>query len=123
MAGERLFTAEQANAMLPELRGRLERMRDARHAVIAGAEQVGRSAGGNGGGAESAASIEAGRVVREELEQVLAAGIIVRDPESGLVDFPSERNGEPVFLCWRLGEDEVGYWHDRESGFSNRRPL
>ncbi len=123
MPDERLFTVEEANAMLVDLRGRLERIREARHAVIAGAQQVGRSAGGNGGGAESAASIDANRAIREELEQVLAEGIVVRDPESGLVDFPSERDGEPVFLCWRLGEDEVGYWHDRESGFSSRRPL
>ncbi|MEX0991932.1 MAG: DUF2203 domain-containing protein [Actinomycetota bacterium] len=123
MSAERVFTVEEANAMLADLRGRLERIRGARHQVIAGAEQVGRSKGGNGGGAESAASIDASRVIREELEQVLAEGIIVRDPETGLVDFPAERDGEPVFLCWRLGEDDVGHWHDRESGFSSRRPL
>jgi hypothetical protein len=49
--------------------------------------------------------------------------VVVRDPSTGLVDFPAERDGEPVYLCWRLGEDEVAHWHDRDSGFSSRQPL
>ena len=50
-------------------------------------------------------------------------GITLRDIESGLVDFPALAGGRPVWLCWRLGEPAIGYWHDLESGFSSRRDL
>jgi hypothetical protein len=50
-------------------------------------------------------------------------GIEVKDYAQGLVDFPSERDGRPVFLCWRLGEPAVQFWHEVDAGFSGRRPL
>ena len=50
-------------------------------------------------------------------------GIALRDPSTGLVDFPSEIDGEESFLCWRLGEDEIGYWHGTDEGFDSRKPL
>jgi hypothetical protein len=51
------------------------------------------------------------------------AGALVKDLDEGLVDFPAQREGEDVLLCWRLGEDEVAYWHGLEEGFSGRKPL
>lgn len=50
-------------------------------------------------------------------------GIALKDRRIGLVDFPSERDGRTVLLCWRLGEPTVQYWHELESGFAGRRPL
>lgn len=50
-------------------------------------------------------------------------GIVLRDISSGLVDFPAERDGEPIYLCWRRGENRVDHWHDRESGFAGRQPI
>jgi hypothetical protein len=61
--------------------------------------------------------------LRAEVERISGLGIILRDVESGLVDFPAERDGNEVYLCWRLGEDHVGYWHPPETGFAGRRPL
>ena len=49
--------------------------------------------------------------------------ILLRDAEGGLVDFPAEREGRIVFLCWRLDEDELAFWHEQDSGFIGRRPL
>ncbi len=49
--------------------------------------------------------------------------IVLRDPATGLIDFPSEIDGDEVFLCWRLGEDSIDYWHGRDEGFDNRKPL
>jgi len=49
--------------------------------------------------------------------------IVLRDLDRGLVDFPSLRDGEEVLLCWRLGEEEIGFWHSLHEGFSGRRPL
>lgn len=61
--------------------------------------------------------------VRRALKEIEAIGAQVKDIPSGLVDFPSRLFGKDVLLCWRLGEDKVGFWHDLESGFSGRQPL
>lgn len=50
-------------------------------------------------------------------------GIQLKDRRIGLIDFPSELDGSPVLLCWRLGEESVQFWHDLDSGFAGRRPL
>jgi hypothetical protein len=61
--------------------------------------------------------------LRADLTTLADEGILLRDAETGLVDFPSEREGRPVFLCWRLGEDRVAWYHDERSGIAGRRPL
>jgi hypothetical protein len=50
-------------------------------------------------------------------------GVVIKDVSVGLLDFPSERDGRPVFLCWKPGESAVGYWHDIEGGYAGRQPL
>ncbi|HXF56119.1 MAG TPA: DUF2203 domain-containing protein [Actinomycetota bacterium] len=117
------FTVEEANALLPLLRASLERLRSARRTVLAGSQRLSAAAAADGGGAAGREVWEALSALRRELETITRAGVVLRDAESGLVDFPSRRDGRPVFLCWRLGEDRVGYWHDPESGFASRRPL
>ena len=57
------------------------------------------------------------------LQQLEALGCQLKDVNTGLVDFYSLRNGEPVLLCWRLGEDRVKFWHTLEEGYAGRRPL
>ena len=60
------------------------------------------------------------RVVPQELQEM---EVVLRDLDRGLVDFPSIRDGEEVFLCWEEGEDEIGFWHELEAGYGGRRPL
>ena len=55
--------------------------------------------------------------------QVRDMGVVVKDLDKGLCDFPYLRHDRVVYLCWHLGEDSIGYWHDRESGFGSREPL
>ena len=50
-------------------------------------------------------------------------GVLLRDPDTGLVDFPSSREGQDIFLCWRLGENRIGFWHPRDTGFIGRLPI
>ena len=57
------------------------------------------------------------------VSQLVAWDITLRDIETGLVDFPALVNGRQVCLCWRLGEERVGFWHELDSGFAGRRPL
>jgi hypothetical protein len=120
---DREFTAQEANALLPALTGSLATIREARQVVLSAGEQVRRSAPANGGGAPGKEYWEALATLRREVERVTEQGVILRDPESGLVDFPTRRDGREVFLCWRLGEERVGYWHGPEGGFAGRRPL
>src|SRR5205823_5088226 len=63
------------------------------------------------------------RNLRTEITELAELGILLRDPETGLVDFPAEREGRRVFLCWRLGEAEVGFYHEETTGYSGRKPL
>jgi hypothetical protein len=123
VADERFFTIGEADAELPALRERLSRIQEARATILRSAEVVRRATPTDGGGAEGAAYLEANRVLRQDVEALAAAGIILRDPDSGLVDFPSRREGRTVYLCWQLGEDRVAYWHDAHTGFAGRRPL
>jgi hypothetical protein len=81
------------------------------------------SAQTNGGGSFSGEYLDALAAVRLEVELITSEGVILRDAETGLLDFPSRRNGEQVFLCWRPDEESVGYFHGPETGFAGRRPL
>lgn len=57
------------------------------------------------------------------LSQLEDKEILLRDPERGLVDFPSMRDGEEIYLCWLVDEGEVAWWHDHDSGFAGRQPI
>jgi hypothetical protein len=59
----------------------------------------------------------------DELGRVREMGGEVKDMDTGLVDFPGKRGGEEILLCWRLGEQRLGYWHTLEAGFAGRRPI
>jgi hypothetical protein len=61
--------------------------------------------------------------IARSVARIHELGALVKDLDQGLVDFPARRQGEDVLLCWRVGEDEVGYWHGLEEGFSGRKPL
>lgn len=119
----RRFDLETANAMLPGLREALARMRHARQVILDSGERVTEASAGNGGGAEANEYREAVELLGREVERISAEGIILRDVESGLLDFPSEREGRTVYLCWRLEEDRIAHWHEADTGFAGRRPL
>jgi hypothetical protein len=59
----------------------------------------------------------------DELNKVKELGGEVKDMDTGLVDFPGKRGEEEILLCWRLGEQRLGYWHTAEAGFAGRRPI
>jgi hypothetical protein len=119
----RSFTVEEANARIAELRETLARIRDARATVLRSAVVVRQRASRDGGGLDGTAYLEAMRVLRQEIEGLAAEGIVLRDADTGLVDFPSRREGRVVYLCWRPEEDRIGYWHDLNTGFAGRKPL
>jgi hypothetical protein len=123
MEEARHYTVDEANAALPELRASLVRIRDARRTVLRSAERISRRSPSDGGGIDGTAHWEALRVLREEVEGLAARGIVLRDAETGLIDFPARREGRLVYLCWRPDEDRVTHWHEVDAGFGGRRPL
>ena len=61
--------------------------------------------------------------IKSALERMEATGCVVKDLEVGLLDFPAVINNEEVYLCWRLGEDRIRFWHRQDEGFAGRKPL
>jgi hypothetical protein len=122
---ERHFTREEANALLPQLTALLAQLRESRDELtdVAAHEALADAAPTNGGGEEGRQVGIAFLEVRRLLETVEQAGIVLRDIDRGLVDFPALIDGREVYLCWELREDEVGYWHDLEGGYGGREPL
>jgi hypothetical protein len=120
---ERLFTIDEANAELEELRVRLPRLREARQRLIDTSERITSAVEIDGGGVEGSDWFRAQESLKSELLWLAERGILLRDPETGLIDFPAVRDGLRVLLCWRLGEDAIAWYHDEHTGFSGRKPL
>ena len=121
----RHFTREQANELLPQLEPLLRRLRDAKDQLTEeeAHEALSEAAPSNGGGEPGREVGEAFLEVRRILDGLTAGGIVVRDIDRGLIDFPSIRDGREVYLCWEFGEDEIGFWHEIEAGYGGREPL
>jgi hypothetical protein len=129
----RVFTLEEANAALSELRPIVERMvqhrRDLTAAQTRQVELVTRIAGNGGDMVPSDLHDLAETIQREAdaisdcAEQINQVGAQVKSLEEGLLDFPAKRGEEDVLLCWKLGEDEIRFWHGTDEGFSARKRL
>ena len=122
----RLFTVEEANALLPTLKELLEDVavhRDAMREKAPHVEPILRAAGSNGGGRVGGEyGVEAYRLYLA-IEGIRELGVLLKDLDMGLLDFPHERDGRVVFLCWHPPEERVGYWHEIEAGYPGRQPL
>lgn len=122
---DRHYTPGEANALLPRVKPLLRELRAAKdrltdtdaHAVLAEAAPT------NGGGEVGRGVGEAFLEVRRLLGALTDAGIVVRDIDRGLIDFPAFLDEREVYLCWELGEDAVEHWHEIDGGYGGRRPL
>jgi len=135
MAKMRLFTQEEANAALPEVRPLVERLVEERRELAALGEELEAMQaliGGNGGSLDPSRVGELQEAVAHAaadlaglLDRIQELGVQVKDLDRGLVDFPARHpgSGDMVLLCWELGEPEVAFWHDLETGFAGRKPL
>jgi len=126
----RFFTVDEANALIPTLRPAVEELLGAFRQIRSEIEEAAGEAKLPLGSPELAQHLEARAVVprlfdrvKSLIEQIHANGCLVNGPEAGLVDFPCVFNNEIVFLCWKYGEQRVGYWHRIPDGFAGRRPL
>ena len=125
----KLFTLAEANSLLPRLREILSELRDA----IAAFEQVGgevarlrwkvRSNGHNISDDALTQEQAARDAISEQVSRINELGCELKDPRMGLIDFPSDRDGEVIYLCWKADEAEIGFWHSLDTGFASRQPL
>jgi hypothetical protein len=102
------FTPEQANKMLPDVREIVRKIVEINREIpsLTGIRRN-----------------QAIDVLTVQISKLHEKGIELKDPGIGLIDFPARRFDESVYLCWKLGEPEVMFWHDLQSGFKGRRPL
>jgi hypothetical protein len=122
----RLFTVEEANALLPKLEkllGDVAVHREAMREKVPHLEPILQSSASNGGGrVGSEYGVEAYNLYLA-IERIQELGIVLKDLDMGLLDFPHERDGRIVFLCWHPPEEHVGYWHELQAGYRSRQPL
>ncbi len=128
-----MFTLEEANDLVPWLEERFEAMAPLRAELVRQQEELlsllrRRRSNGHSSSEEEIAESE--RVVseltrrlQEAVAEITGRGIQVRDIGRGLVDFPSNREGDIVYLCWQRGEPAIDWWHPTDTGFAGRRPL
>lgn len=129
----KLFTLDEANRLLSVLEPLVRRLVEKREALRAHEQVIaefrtaaGQSGGGLPGGRfgqARAAAEQLGAEIADGIRQIEAWGCAVKDLDQGLVDFFSRRRGDTVFLCWRLGEPTIRYWHGLKEGFAGRKPL
>ena len=129
----RYFTPSEANELLVEVRPLVESLVEHRQGMRLAAERRARLTAriaGNGGDLDPQEPGELDEQFQRESQAVTQAaerlerlGVLVKDLDTGLVDFPALHKGDEVLLCWQVGEDEVAHWHGVAEGFAGRKPL
>jgi hypothetical protein len=126
------YTRAEAEALLPRLEGMLRELQLLRDELAEQEEHYtalrtrvlsnGHNMQGNAQRIRMAIATMTAQIT-QRIHVIAELGVIVKDLEAGLVDFPAMRGGREVYLCWRLGEDHIGWWHEVDSGFAGRQPL
>jgi len=129
----RYFTVEQANATLPLVRAIVRDLSELSRDVIERRDRLAQLQSGRNAQSTDIYSEELTQVdqeiekdsrrLREYVEELLKLVVEPKNGPEGLVDFPALIDGKEVYLCWKLGEPEVLFWHDTEAGFAGRQSL
>jgi hypothetical protein len=126
LSGERVFTLAEAQNLLPRLRSLLSEITEEWNHVrsLNPDIQKARDKAQFGGYSKSGvAYVESVSHLMFLIHQIKDMGVILKDADKGLCDFPYMRNGRVVYLCWQVDEQRIEYWHDIETGFAGREPL
>lgn len=123
MSTRQIYTVAEANALLPYLAPTLVELREKYEEAARIRSKMARASASNGWSHDRDEWATKLARVNELFDRINDWNIQLRDIAMGLVDFPGEIGGEPVWLCWRLGEPEVAFWHPTTEGIDGRRPL
>jgi hypothetical protein len=127
----RLFTLDEAIVLLPTVRQLITEIQSAKAEMDRQTAELERLMGLTGGNGHLAADIASTREevqstatrLQRLIEELDGIGVELKGIDEGLVDFPSERDGRVINLCWRMGEDTIAWWHELDTGFAGRQPL
>jgi len=122
----RYFSLEQANAALTIIRPIMDEVQFIRLEIINSQPEVWpviQKAIGNGGSRAASRMAQNFERLDKLVHQIMDTGAILKDINTGLLDFPALRDDHEVYLCWQHGEQRIGYWHEIDAGFEGRQPL
>jgi len=119
------YTREEASALIPKLRGWLQRVNELREELTKCDKRLGglRAAGEDLGGDLVAKWIKIIAEIKQVVDEFQRREIIIKDIERGLLDFPAIIGGREVFLCWEKDEEKVEFWHELDAGYAGRERL
>jgi hypothetical protein len=125
--GIRVFTLGEARSLIPRLRSLLSRVIREREALLDMRVEIdlAREKASEGGGGSPLGSKYLAHLIAfsEAVQEIEYLGVHLKDFQTGLVDFPYDRDGHIVYLCWKPDEDKIEWWHETDSGFAGRQPL
>ncbi len=123
---DRIFTLAEANELLPQLNQRFITVRRAKTVIANTKNEIHKAslkASLGGGSPVGASYIQALHDISGNLQAIHELGVVVKDVDLGLCDFPYKHEGRIVYLCWKFGEDEIRWWHETSCGYKDRHPL
>ena len=128
----KVFTLEEANKLLPQLTQQIKTLQELRQVILSleiEIDAIELVTEKDDSGASLALNAKVENYTKTVnrfyavIDEIHAHGCFLKDLETGLVDFYSLRKGQVIYLCWKLGESKIGFWHEIGKGFSNRQPL
>lgn len=123
---DRVFSLFEANQLIPQLQSHLSTVQEGKAVLLETRDEV-RKASANaslgGGTLVGVHYVKSLKDISSHLQAIHELGVVVKDIDLGLCDFPHVRDGRIVYLCWKLGEDEIRWWHEVTNGYKDRCPL
>ena len=126
MSSKKLFTLDEANAFVPQLLDlvpRIQKLSVSLNNDFPDIKNARDKAKWNGGSDQGVDYLNAVLKYNDLMHKIEGMGCEVKGIREGLIDFPSLREGREVYLCWRMPEKEILFWHDLNTGFSGRKPI
>ena len=123
---DRVFSLYEANQLIPQLQSHLTTVQQRKGVIIQTREEVQKAsakAGYGGGTPVGSHYVKSLQDISANLRAIHELGVVVKDIDLGLCDFPHMRDGRIVYLCWKLGEKEIRWWHELTTGYKDRCPL
>ena len=123
---DRTFTLAEAKSLLPQLEEQLLAVKTEKEVLVRSHGEIKRAsanAQANGGSVIGPRYIRALERISDSVEAIQEMGVLVKDLDIGLLDFPCEVDGQTVLLCWKLGEKAITHWHGVSEGFAGRKPI
>jgi hypothetical protein len=123
---ERVFSLFEANQLIPQIQSHLSTVQQGKAVLLRTRDEVRKASANSGLGGGTPVGIHYVKSLQDistNLHAIHELGVVVKDIDLGLCDFPHVRDGRVVYLCWKLGEKEIRWWHEVTTGYKDRCPL